>query len=236
MKKIAHILFIILSATLLVIFAVITLFCGSNFGWLSFGSFWTVWLMTVLPVLASTSICLVLLKKNNDELFPVIPILAVSGSFEVVSLAVGIKLITLISIFHARVTWHMWAIELIVLILYAALMTYLVFGTSYITKNRRQIKAKVFYIRSLVARLNVAMESTADKQLKDELKVLRDDIQYSDPMSNQTVAELEQAICETVDDIIARAETGALYEDCKLQIQKCRSLVRQRNETVRISK
>lgn len=88
----------------------------------------------------------------------------------------------------------------------------------------------------MVYQLNAAIPLIQDEKLKNAISDLRDDIKYSDPISNENVAYIEEVLSSTVTDIIQRANQGADLEACSLQIQKAKSLILQRNAEVKANK
>ena len=237
MKKLSNLMFMILSAAMLVVFAIITLFCGVHYKWLSLSAFWTIWLMTVIPIaIAIITTMMIVLKNRTTELFVFTPMFFSSLIFEVVSLIIGTVLTILFSSFKGHITWYMWGIELIVIVIYTVVFSYFVLGTKYISDNRQTIKKKVFYIKNIVSELDVAKLYVTDEKFKHAIEKLKDDIRYSDPMSGDYVRDIEEEICETIDGIIARINEGADFESCRIQIQKAEALIMQRNETIKSSK
>ena len=237
MRRPLTLFFTIISLAALAIFAVLTLSYGNHFDWLASKSFWTVWLMTVIPVCVSTAITVFfLIRFGSSETFTVAPLIICSATFEAVSYGIGIRLITIISTFFGEVPWYTWTHELIAIIVYAVVLFYFIFATNYIIDHRNHIKNKVNYIKSMVYQLNAAIPLIQDEKLKNAISDLRDDIKYSDPISNENVAYIEEVLSSTVTDIIQRANQGADLEACSLQIQKAKSLILQRNAEVKANK
>ncbi len=232
MKKLSGTLYFIFSIVLLAIFAVVAVVAGSRHELFSLTPFRLVCLVTVLPVLISNISTGVILKKS-DELFPVLPLLIISGIFEFLSLVLGTILIALPAFTGNGVSWYLWGIELIFVIIYLPVLLYFILGTNYIVGNRKAIKKKVFYIRDLVSKITIALPSVEDERLKSALVELSDDIRYSDPLSKNFVKDVEAEISETVEALIFRASDGASYEDCKSQLHKAKMLILQRNETIK---
>ena len=237
MKKPVNLIYLIGSIAAFAVFAILTLAFGIHYEWLSYGSFWTIWLMAVIPVLASTIVtCCYLNKFKSSETFVSLPLIICSSIFALASYILGAILTAVISSFKGEVTWFMWAVELIIIVVYASFLFYVVYGTNYISKNRKNFRKKVNYIRTMTADLNVVIPTITDDNLKKAVESLRDDIRYSDPMSDGSVAQVEEILYSTVCDIVERINRGIDFETCKVQLQKARLLLAQRNEEIKYSK
>lgn len=237
MKRPLKLFFVVLSAAALAIYAILTLSFGGHYEWFSYASFWTIWVVTVVPIVLSTAITAFFLGKFRSlETFNVMPLVICSATFEVVSYAVSVRLLFTVSKFLDRIGWFMWTVEAILIVIYAVVLFYLIYATSHIGAHRNEIQRKVRYIRECVAQLNVVLPEIVDEELKNAVIALRDDIQYSDPMSNGAVADVEQAIATTVTEIIERIRQGGDYNGCSVQIRKARALVAERNAQIRLSK
>ena len=237
MKRPLNLFFLILSLAGLAIFSILTLSFGNRLGWLSSRSFWTIWLMTVLPIVFSTAITVVFLCRfSSMRTYTVAPLLICSSAFEVVSYALSIRLLFTIASFLDRIMWFMWTFESIFLIIYAVILFYFIYGTSHIGKQHRETQKKVRYIREYAGQLDLVLPTIQDEKLKNAVTALRDDIRYSDPMSSREVAGLEAALASTVTEIVMRIRQDGDYDGCALQIEKARALVAERNLQIRLSK
>lgn len=65
-----------------------------------------------------------------------------------------------------------------------------------INRAEEKVNRKVFYIRELQADVEMLAEQEQNPEIKTELKKLAEKIRYSDPMSNEVLADIEAKIKE----------------------------------------
>lgn len=97
-----------------------------------------------------------------------------------------------------------------------------------------KVKNKIFYINSLLIDLEILTESAKDNEAKNALRCLSEKIKYSDPMSDNSLAEIEEQIKIKVVDLktaVSQNKTKSiisLKEDISLLLsernKKCKIL------------
>ena len=115
-------------------------------------------------------------------------------------------------------------------------MVFVVSGAGAMAGAKASTGRKVSFIRSLVASLDAVMPSITDEEARTAVSDLRDNIRYSDPMSNESTAVADARLEECVDNIVHAIEMNAPYGDYSMQIVKAQRILTQRNEMIRSGK
>ena len=131
-------------------------------------------------------------------------------------------------------TW-VWISEAILTIIFIILVMYFLFGASYINRNAKIQKEKVAYIREAKAICDDAAYLSKHEESQKALQKLSEDIRFSDPMSNDSVAELEKELYNTLLDIQIKLEESGDADVLDLVKTVARALKR-RNALVKIRK
>lgn len=98
-----------------------------------------------------------------------------------------------------------------------------------IEKTEEKVQTKTSFIKGLKADVDILLSKEEDPEVKKELESLADDIRYSDPMSSDTLEDIEKKIVEIVTAIsIADQNKMDLIAEAKELIQqrniKCKAL------------
>lgn len=129
---------------------------------------------------------------------------------------------------HVPIIWLVF-IELLVIILHAIRVVMLAGGIGYIRTLGRQTAEKVSFIRGLTLEVELMMERAEDPGLRKLLGVLRDQFRYSDPMSYDSLEDLEREIGDSVallkDSVMAKD-----VQSCGEAVEKTARLVTERNK------
>lgn len=102
-------------------------------------------------------------------------------------------------------------------------------GREEICRVEEKAEKRVFYIKSLQAEVELLAESERDSETKVELLKLAEKICFSDPMSNDALAELEAEIREKVKELKTAENKLAV-------IAATSALVAERNQKAKILK
>lgn len=97
------------------------------------------------------------------------------------------------------------------------------------------IKEKVTSIKSMSIDIQMIMEICSDKELKANLKKLAETVKYSDPMSNESVYDIELRIKERIFDLRNLCDDQN-YTEAKIASRDIELLFRERNKKLLISK
>ena len=96
-------------------------------------------------------------------------------------------------------------------------------GRNEIERVEAKVQKKVSFIKELQAEVELLAEVETDTTTKAALHQLAEKIRFSDPMSNETLAEIESAITEKVAELKSTSDKIAV-------IQELNSLLAERNK------
>ena len=102
-------------------------------------------------------------------------------------------------------------------------------GRSEIERVSAKVQGKIFYIRELQADIELLTGAETDAATKSALTQLAEKILYSDPMSDEQIADIEKRITVKI------AELKSSTDKAKI-INEINSLVDERNRKIKILK
>lgn len=102
-------------------------------------------------------------------------------------------------------------------------------GANEIKRVEEKVKAKRAFISSLQTDIELLAEGEPDPETKAKLKKLAEKVRFSDPMSHETLGELESRI-------IAKAEDMKALADKEAPIKEIEELLFERNKKCKILK
>ena len=98
-------------------------------------------------------------------------------------------------------------------------------GQTEIEKGEQKVQGKVFYIKNLQVDIEILASAEKDTKIKEQLEQLAEKIRFSDPMSNEQLAPLEERIAIAVESLKS--------SDDKLEIiNQLNKLIDERNKKV----
>lgn len=98
-------------------------------------------------------------------------------------------------------------------------------GRTEIEKVEQKVQGKVFYIKNLQVDIEILASTEKDTRTKEQLEQLAEKIRFSDPMSNEQLAPLEERIAIAVESLKS--------SDDKLEIiNQLNKLIDERNKKV----
>ena len=102
-------------------------------------------------------------------------------------------------------------------------------GRSEIERVSVKVQEKTFYIKRLQADVELLASTETDTVIKSALKQLAEKIRYSDPMSNEQIADIEDRITVKVADLKSSTDKAKI-------INELNSLLNERNRKIKILK
>lgn len=121
---------------------------------------------------------------------------------------------------------------LIVYLAYFIIIFFVVSNTNKVEKHQRK---KVNFIRFLVSDLEDAIDATDDKVTKELIEKLRDDVRFSDPMSDESLSGIEDNLSNLVEELKQHCREGKT-ESAATCVSQMSNLVKERNRKCRILK
>lgn len=102
-------------------------------------------------------------------------------------------------------------------------------GKCEIERIEAKVQKKVFFIKELQAEVNIIANDEINEEIKEALLQLAEKIRFSDPMSNEQLADLESNISDRILTLKGATEKTAL-------IAEITSLLNERNQKCKILK
>ena len=101
-------------------------------------------------------------------------------------------------------------------------------GRTEIERVEQKIQGKVFYIKNLQVDIEILASAEKDTKTKEQLEQLAEKIRFSDPMSNEQLAVLEDKISLAVENLKSSDDKMKIIEDLNLLLdernRKCKIL------------
>ena len=101
-------------------------------------------------------------------------------------------------------------------------------GRTEIEKVEQKVQEKVFYIKNLQVDIEILASAEKDAKTKKALEQLAEKIRFSDPMSNEQLAVLEDKISLAVENLKSSDDKMKIIEDLNLLLdernRKCKIL------------
>ena len=89
-------------------------------------------------------------------------------------------------------------------------------GRGEIERVEAKVRKKVFFIKELQADVELLIDREADAEIKTALQQLAEKIRFSDPMSNNTLAEIESAIADRVTELKTGSDKMVIIHELDL--------------------
>lgn len=99
----------------------------------------------------------------------------------------------------------------------------------------QEIKEKVNNLRTVLVDVEMIMDACSDPELKEKIRKLTETIRYSDPISNESVENVERRILGKVPELRYYVEHGQLSEASQI-VDDLERLYIERNKKLAISK
>lgn len=218
-----------LTAVTLFLYAFLTFII---FGFGGGSSFWISFSFAVISIALAYFVSYLSVKSSKrltDWIFS-LPVMRWCAIYVIVELVVS----TFFMILHAQ--WKIVFISQMVLpILFLVLVVPCFEQKKHVAEVGKETAVKVFYIRQLNAKLIALIPRTADSALKKDLEKAADMLRHSDPMSADSLSEIEEKIstCANQIDCLIREKNEA--EAAPLVKEIC-LLIEERNQLVLASK
>ena len=159
--------------------------------------------------------------KNKFLGFPVVHIGIVYAVIQVIALAVFMFVPTLPA-------WSAIVVCSVIAGISAVCMISADAGRNEIERVEEKVQKKAFYIRELQADIELLADNESDAAVKAALTQLAEKIRFSDPMSNEQLADLEDKISTKLAELKNTSRKLEILTDLKSlldeRIKKCRIL------------
>lgn len=190
-------------------------------------TFWIAYVFTAAAFAAQIGIWKTALGKGETLKskflgFPVVHIGIVYAVIQVIAFAVFMFVPTLPA-------WSAIVVCSVIAVISAVCMISADAGRDEIERVEAKVQKKVFYIRELQVDIELLADNESDAAVKTALAQLAERIRYSDPMSSEQLADLENKISSKVAELKATASKMEI-------ITELNSLLDERNKKCKILK
>ena len=191
------------------------------------GTFWIAYVFTAIAIVAQIVIWKNALGKEDTlkSKFLGLPVVHVSVVYLVVQ-------IVAFAVFVAVPELPIWS----AIVACAAILGFSVIfmiageaGHGEIERVEAKVQKKVFFIKELQADVELLINRETNTEIRDALQQLAEKIKFSDPMSNDALAEVEEAITAKIAELKSASDKIAV-------IQELNSLLMKRNKKAKILK
>lgn len=194
-------------------------------------TFWSAYGFTILAMIVASITYPLSLKGGKDASFLNVPIIFVATAYFFVQLLLGVVLMAIpnLSIVFSNI------VQIIVLAAFLIISIGGLIGKNVTVATEREVREKVFYIKSLAADVEGLVANVSDSTHQKALTNLSEAIRYSDPMGHPSLNDLNQEITTKVSsltDSVKRGSTDKIAESCA-EIER---LVADRNRKCKLMK
>ena len=140
-------------------------------------------------------------KRGINAVFMGMPIYVISAIFFAIQSFVSIVFMILGGCNVSVPTTLVVVLEILILGIYLAIAVLSIMTKNIVQEIDDNIVKKVTNLRNLYTEVEVAMEACTDPELKNSLRKFAENIRFSDPMSNDSIAALDHQIKVVIEDI-----------------------------------
>lgn len=221
-------------AIALVVFNIITFIStGNTVGISNAGAgFWVGYIFITIVFIGNLVCSFLFFKEENiDKIFLKLPIIYIAYIALIVSLIAGAIAMAIPVIPY----WVGIVVDVVILAVYAIAIVQANTAADVVSEIDDRVKAQTFFIHSLTVDAQTLMSFAQSDDVKTECKKVYESIRYSDPMSNDALAEIERQIqneFKTFDDAVKKDNT----ELVKNSANKMIALINKRNSQCKVLK
>ena len=196
------------------------------------GVFWMSYaFMCIAFIVQGASMLLALRSLETETVFMGIPLASLSLYYFFAAIFVGA-----VFMFFQNAPFKLaLVLQILILAIYVVIAIMALMSRNVVQDVNDNLKENVEAIKTLVVDVDVFIPQVNDPALKKSLKKLSETIKYSDPMSNAAVADIEEQIMQTVNELRINIENSRNAE----AIQTCKDievLFMQRNSLLKATK
>ncbi|MDE5670776.1 MAG: hypothetical protein K2I14_04865 [Eubacterium sp.] len=187
-------------AIALAVFNVITFVAANEtVGLSSVGSsFWVGYAFITIAFIGNLICSFLFFKEENkSKVFLNVPIINLAFSGLIVSLIVGVVAMAVPQIPY----WVGVIVDVLVLAFYAIAIVKASAAADIVNDVEQKVKEQTFFIKSLICDIEMLAEKENNPEIKQQLKKLAEKAKYSDPTSNNALADLESKIANKVNEL-----------------------------------
>lgn len=221
-------------AIALMVFNVITfVVANETIGLTSVGSsFWIGYAFITITFIGNLICSLLFFKEENKgKVFLNIPIINFAYSALIVSLIVGAVAMAVPQIPY----WIGVIVDVLVLAFYAIAIVKASAAANIVHDVEQKVKTQTFFVKSLTVDADSLMVRVKSDEMKEETKKVYEAIRYSDPMSNDALASIENQI-QNEFNVFADAVKNNDIDLAKSSVNELIILINDRNRKCKLLK
>ncbi len=198
--------------------------------------FWTSYAMMILAfiVVGAALLITTLMKAEPKDAFLRLPIFYHTIIYFVLELIASIAFM-IIDVFAPYLWFVGVPVQLIMLAVFVAIIISSFFVKSHIQNLDNQVKDKTNFIRLLKVDVDMIAENATDEEVRSAFVGLSEQVRYSDPMSHESLFELEKQILECLSfakRCVEQGKNDAALKNCEIASR----LLFERNEKTKVLK
>ena len=193
--------------------------------WLSYG------FMTLAFVVQIVSMFMSFKSADVETAFFGIPL----ASFSVFYLGAELVIGALFMIFQMASLTLALVIQVLVLAVFLIIAIISLLSRDTVQQISDNVKEHVSNLKSVLVDIEMLMDGCADPELKAALRKLSETVKYSDPISNEAVADVEQRIMRKISELRINIDDNQIA-DAKQSCADLERLYVERNKKLAISK
>lgn len=193
--------------------------------WLSYG------FMTLAFVVQIVSMFMSFKSADVETAFFGIPL----ASFSVFYLGAELVIGALFMIFQMASLTLALVIQVLVLAVFLIIAIISLLSRDTVQQISDNVKEHVSNLKSVLVDIEMLMDGCADPELKASLRKLSETVKYSDPISNEAVADVEQRIMRKISELRINIDDNQIA-DAKQSCADLERLYVERNKKLAISK
>lgn len=193
--------------------------------WLSYG------FMTLAFVVQIVSMFLSFKSADVETAFFGIPL----ASFSVFYLCAELVIGALFMIFQMASFTLALVIQVLVLAVFLIIAIISLLSRDTVQQISDNVKEHVSNLKSVLVDIEMLMDGCTDPELKADLRKLSETVKYSDPISNEAVADVEQRIMRKISELRINIDDNQIA-DAKQSCADLERLYVERNKKLAISK
>lgn len=221
--------FLISIGILLVIFNVITF----AIPFAKNATFWISYIFGMIAILVQTAVMKIAFTGTETvkSQFYGFPIARIGVVYAVIQIVLSILFMAL----GMFIPWWIPLVLFVVLFGFSAIGFIATDATrDEIVRQDKKIVKDVSYMRNLQSKINLLVSQCEDTAVKNEVKALAEEIKYSDPVSSDSLKEIERELYFYIEELqkaVVENDTNAI-ELCK----KTKSVLTERNRICKLNK
>lgn len=193
--------------------------------WLSYG------FMTLAFVVQIVSMFMSFKSADVETAFFGIPL----ASFSVFYLCAELVIGALFMIFQMASFTLALVIQVLVLAVFLIIAIISLLSRDTVQQISDNVKEHVSNLKSVLVDIEMLMDGCTDPELKADLRKLSETVKYSDPISNEAVADVEQRIMRKISELRINIDDNQI-DDAKQSCADLERLYVERNKKLAISK